>query len=606
MMNHARGNLEVLYDRHPELRTKAIEDARPPADLEVVETPSGLPTARLRGAYLHSRYDPLKEARRVVASQAGAAPSAAIVLGFGLGYLVEAFCEAFPGTPLLVIEQESGMFLRALAARDLKRLLCLPAITWCIGEQAESVVMNIDRLPLQQLCILRLRALLALRPEYYRRVEALLFSVLDKREVNVNTLRRFGQLWVRNLLSNLRRFTAHPGILAGQGRFTGIPALVLAAGPSLDEVLPLLGALRERLLIVAVDTSYRFCRYRGVEPDFLVTVDPQYWNSRHLDWLGRPQAALISESSAHPRLFRSLEEQNGEIYFVSSFFPLGRCIEEIIGERGLIGAGGSVATTAWDLCRYLGCSPIYMAGLDLGFPGKRTHARGAFFEQAMHTRSRRFQPAEQMIFEYLHQARPTSVRNNAGGRTLTDRRMLIYKSWFENQIRQQSGRGGPATYALAAEAVAMEGIEYMQPSELVGLPHSRERVDSALSELKERGRAMAETQQPDRVVQRLKGLAGELEQLEKLAARGARLASGRQPGSAVVPLLEQIDREIMALASRQIAGFLFQPLIHRILEAPEAKPDFFQVLAASKELYRELMQSAGYHRGLLRKHLERL
>ncbi len=263
MMGYSAANLTVLYRLQPELRAKALEDAEPPTGFEVVETPSGSPTARLHGTYLHSRYDPAKEARRIVNEEAGATASAGIVLGFGFGYLVEAFCEAFPGKALVVVEQDTGLFLQALKTRDLRNLLSLPNIHWHLGDEPEAVMMSIEALPLQQLCILRLRPLLASRSEYYHRVEALLFSVFDKREVNINTLRRFGQLWVRNLLSNLDRFAGNPGISVARNRFPGVPALVMAAGPSLDEVLPHLKALKEHMLIVAVDTSYRFCKNQG-------------------------------------------------------------------------------------------------------------------------------------------------------------------------------------------------------------------------------------------------------------------------------------------------------------------------------------------------------
>jgi hypothetical protein len=465
--------------------------------------------------------------------------------------------------------------------------------------------MQVEELPLQKLSILRLPG--TRNRDYYRHVEALISSIFDKRRVNINTLRRFGELWVRNLLSNLGCFITSPGIRAGEKRFSAVPALVLAAGPSLDKVLPDLKVLRQRCLIVAVDTSYRFCRYRGIEPDFLVTVDPQYWNSRHLDWLPRVRTVLVSESSAHPRIFR-LGGREEEAYFVSSFFPLGTYIEQLIGKRGLIGAGGSVATTAWDLCRYFGCSPIYMAGLDLGFPGKRTHAKGAFFEESMHGRSDRFFTAEQMNFDYLRQAQPTALKNNAGGWTLTDRRMLIYKSWFENQIKQQGGRG--ATFSLAEEGIAIEGMGHLRPGELQRLPRIRGHIDKALRELRKSGRQMVDQmvaeQRPKRVIESMRGLADELEQLQELAAGGADLAGSGRPAGELVPALAEVDRQIMALASRQIAGFLFQPLIHEILDNPEGGGDFEKILATSRNLYRNLEASASYHRKLLHKCLQRL
>jgi hypothetical protein len=611
MTDYTAGNLEVLYKQWPKLKAVDLKEAEDQPALEIATTPSGFPTARIGGTHLHSRYDPRKEARRIVLNAAGGTPTAAVVLGFGLGYVPEAFVECYPDKPLVVVEENPTHFSRALAARDLRTLLACPRITWCIGREAEVVMMDVEQLPLRNLAVLRLAGIRGAESSgYYRRMETLLASLYDKRKVNINTLQRFGELWVRNLFTNLGRFITSPGIRVGEKLFSGVPALVLAAGPSLDEVLPDLKSLRERCLIVAVDTSYRFCRYRGVEPDLLVTVDPQYWNSRHLDWPAPQGAALVSESSVHPRVFRPGERRDRKIYFISSFFPLGTYIEELIGKRGVIGAGGSVATTAWDLCRYLGCSPIYMAGLDLGFPGKRTHARGAFFEESMHGRSTRFCTAEQMGFDYLRQAQPTAVRNNGGGWTLTDRRMLIYKAWFENQMKQQDSREGPGTFSLAEKGIAVDGMEYLQPKSISRLPVIRDRIDSLLGNLRERGDRMVERVASEgrtgRVVRSLRHLTAELLRLEELAGRGASLSSSGGPSAGLITTLSELDRQIMALASRQIAGFLFQPLIHEILENPDGSGDFGQVLATSHRLYSELADSAAYHRTLLEKCLKRL
>jgi hypothetical protein len=250
-----------------------------------------------------------------------------------------------------------------------------------------------------------------------------------------------------------------------------------------------------------------------------------------------------------------------------------------------------------------------MAGLDLGFPEKRNHARGAFFEESMHGHSTRLRTTELMNFDYLHQAQPTALRNNIGGWTLTDRRMLIYKSWFENQIKRYSSQGGPSTYSLAGGGIAVEGMEHKRSEELEGLQPSRERIDEALQELRSRGTEMVDQmvakQHPDLVIQSMRSLADELEQLQDLAAKGTALSgSGRAP-SALVPALAEVDQRIMTLASRQIAGFLFQPLIREILDNPQGGGDFNQVLATSRNLYRNLEASASYHRELLEKCLQR-
>ena len=122
MTDYFAANIEVLHERQPSLNAEALEAQADPPFLEILQTPSGHPTARLQGAYLHSRYDPLKEARRIVAGGTVPAPSAAVVLGFGLGYLAEAFCEHHPEKPVIVVEEKPARFRRALESRDLREI----------------------------------------------------------------------------------------------------------------------------------------------------------------------------------------------------------------------------------------------------------------------------------------------------------------------------------------------------------------------------------------------------------------------------------------------------------------------------------------------------
>ena len=66
---------------------------------------------------------------------------------------------------------------------------------------------------------------------------------------------------------------------------------------------------------------------------------------------------------------------------------------------------------------------------------------------------------------------------------------------------------------------------------------------------------------------------------------------------------EEVDRQILGLASRQVAGFLFQPLIRKVLGGEAGS--YREALQLSVELYGELADSAGYQAGLIRRTLER-
>jgi hypothetical protein len=639
-VNTLEANLKALYTQDARLQQRHLERAAPPEGLEIRTTPSGRPTARLRGTFLHSSYDPVVEAKRLLEQQLqrpagaelprGAAlpgaphpgaphPGAALFYGFGLGYLVEAYAALYPGSPVVVVEPDAGLFVEALRHRELTRLLSLPHLFWHIGEEPDAVLMSLDGLPLAHLQVFRPRSLYALHAEYFQRMDLLLRALMDKRQVNLNTLRRFGRLWIRNLLRNLETFAACPGVGRLFGELAGVPALVVAAGPSLDPLLPLLPELHRRLLVVAVDTSHGLCLAAGVRPDLLVCVDPQYWNTRHLDWRPIDDTILVSEASVNPRTFHQEGFALARTCFVSSFFPLGLLLEQRLGGKGTVGAGGSVATTAWDLARALGCPQIYMAGLDLGFPGKRTHCRGAFFEESMHTASTRLRSAEQGILAYLYQAGSLALPNNAGGSTLTDRRMLVYKWWFENQMKQQRAASGPATFNLSPEGLAIEGMPYMDARTLLELPPRRGVVDARLRSAwpPPRSRELRlRSAQRRRLAGTLWELEGELQRLSSVAGRGERICrrlmeAGGRLGTGSLAELEEIDRGILEISSRQIASFLFQPLIRKVLDGTgggtsDTGGGCGQALETSRDLYRELADSARYHLGLLQPALARL
>jgi hypothetical protein len=476
---------------------------------------------------------------------------------------------------------------------------------------------TVEALPLGNPQVFRPRSALGRAAAYFRRVDAALGALIDRRRVNLNTLNRFGKLWLRNLLANAAEFAQAPGVGQLSDRFDGIPALVLAAGPSLDEVLPLLVPLRQRLLLIAVDTSHRLCREAGGNADLLVTVDPQYWNARHLDRAELADTVVVSESSAHPRIFRQLNQASAALYFISSFFPLGRLLEEAVGSKGIVGAGGSVATTAWDLARLVGCRTVYMAGLDLGYPGGRTHCRGAYFEERAHQESSRLVPIETGRFRSLREAGPTWVENNSGGRTLTDRRLLIYKWWFENQMSQaKQGQGcaaGTTTFSLAREGVFISGMPFREPEELLRLPVIRSRVDDRTAEIRREARGYAAKEGAERrqaASAALMGLARDLEQLTSYTAKArsicARLRQlareGSPPNSESSTLYRELDRfdgAILELSSRNVVGFLFQSLIQRILDSPESRRSADEILEISEELYGEMTRSAEYHLGLI-------
>jgi hypothetical protein len=595
------GNIGALSARHPDAAEALAKAPAEASNIEILDTPSGAPTARRDGVYLHGRHDPARDAANQVRREIDSTCTAVIAVGFGLGYGAEAARRAFPAKPLLVVEPDSQVFLAALACRDLRHFLEDPAVRLHVGAQPESLPAVLETLPLARPGFLRLRPVLHARPGTYRPSEETIQSWLLRRDINVNTLNRFGRLWVRNLCRNMGEFLRCPGVTSLHGIFDGLPALVVAGGPSLDEIAPRLFELRERMLVVSVNTPLRACRERGVEPDFTTVVDPQYWASRSLDWTLARGGVLVAEPSTCPRVFRREEER---FFLCSSLFPLGETLETAVGEKGKLGAGGSVSTSAWDLARLLGARPLYAAGLDLGFPGMRTHCRGAYPESMWLSAADRFSPLESSSFRSVRDIGLFPTRSTGGGSTPTDRRMLLYKWWFENQLRM---RPDLRSYTLSTEGIAIEGMPLARMDDALALPVVRPEIERRMSKVRRIHEAQAGSGETrGRLVGAIGELGGQLAELEALALRGgarnrelgALLADHRDAGACIRDMGE-IDQGILAVSARGIAGFLIQSVIHGITGEGERETDPEEVVSRSEAMYAGIAESAAWQRGLL-------
>ncbi|RKX73145.1 MAG: hypothetical protein DRP87_19410, partial [Spirochaetes bacterium] len=362
-MSIYENNLHTLESVYPRIKSEILEKYTSSDELKIVSTPSGYPTARFRGVYLHSKHNPKVEADRLIEREIKGNISCCIFAGFGLGYQVESFLEIINDIPVIIVEPDTSLFLKALEARNMDPIFSSSRVSLLLGVEPEAIYPVLSALPEGGIKIFSLRGRVGKDQNYFFKLEKLVSSFIAKREINSNTLKKFGKLWVRNLVQNLNLLAEAPGISSLEGLFKGIPAIILAAGPSLDLILPYLEILRDKFLLISVDTAYRGCLSQGVNVDFLLVVDPQFWNTRHLDRCNPEETILISETSTHPRIFRML---NTPAYICSSLFPLGRYLEKRVEKKGKLGAGGSVSTSAWDFARIISAKPIFFAGLDLG------------------------------------------------------------------------------------------------------------------------------------------------------------------------------------------------------------------------------------------------
>lgn len=601
-------NGAILEARFPGLlaRIAAAAGETEQRELALVPAARGGSTFSVDGRWVHSRIDPIREAERLVELAAGDGPL--VVLGLGLGYAAEAAGAAAPDRPLVIVERDARILDFVLGARDLGALLSRPRLAFVVGGDPADAAAALEAAGGGKPALVSNRALREIDAAWYDDAERALRTLTTKDEVNGATLRRFGTRWVRNLVSNIEAIRDLPGIARLEGCAAGLPALLVAAGPSLDEALPLLPEISRRCVLVVVDTALRAVLGAGAVPDFVLVVDPQYWNARHLDRCPVPHSILVSESAVYPSVLR---HPRRKAFLCASLFPLGRFVEDRVDPKGELGAGGSVATTAWDFARIIGASPLWVAGLDLGFPGYKTHFKGALFEERVHAETVRTVPVELRSFRALRDGIPFRAPDASGGQVLTDKRLALYAAWFEARFaRHPEAR----PLSLSGRGLRIAGMESRDSREILALPDRRgeigERLRAAVEgldgEFNDPAAKESRKSAFERAVGDLERSLEELGGIAEEAGRGARAAFERRSSLSAAELdrvLERLDAANAAITSsraKEVAGFLFPPLSDLEREVATPREDALgRHLEYSARLYGHLAESAAFHGRLL-------
>ncbi|OHD54064.1 MAG: hypothetical protein A2Y33_10120 [Spirochaetes bacterium GWF1_51_8] len=422
-------------------------------------TRDDFPNARVtRGSAnvtLHS-IQPYKEAERI-ASRLNPGIEWYFVAGFGMGYIVETLLKN-PSAQILVFEPLTEIIDHAKSSRDLTKLLSDKRLH-IIGD-VDEIVPFLESRDIREVNYYLHRPYSLLFPEIFTGMEGILTSYLSKRQINKNTLKRFRMVWLRNMIKNLRYYYALPGINHLRHPFAGKPALIVGAGPSLAKNIEAIAESADRMAIIATDTALPMLGAYGIVPDFTVSADPQDKNTLYLLYSGNPATTLVIDAAGSFLTFSKFRPARTFLY--DSFFPIYRELSPLWGEKGDLKSGGSVSTTAFDLARFLKCSPIIFAGQDLAFSGKKTHFHGNVLEDFLFHRIDRLHTYDNYHSRTLIFSDRIMIDGYAGGKVPTDRKFLTFLEWFKREI---AATGVPVVNATEGGAF-IPGAEHIPFAEV--------------------------------------------------------------------------------------------------------------------------------------------
>jgi hypothetical protein len=331
---------------------------------------------------VHASAHPAAAAEEAFAQMAsGGAPPLIIQIGAGLGFLLDAIERAGAPTRVIAFEAVPNVARAMLGRRDWSDWLRSGRLSIFVGPDYAGAAEAWRLFPAGVTAPPTLVSPLISRefPAEAASARALVGRMCAGVAANLEARRQFAGRYLLQTLANLPVICAEADAAALAGRFAGMPAVVVGAGPSLDGNLPFVGAVARHALVVAVDTALRPLLAAGIRPHLVVAVDPSELNGRHLRDLDDPRGvSLVAEASVDPRVFGAFAGRTFT-FRVSRHEPWP-WLESVGLGRGSLRAWGSVLTTAFDLAIEAGCDPIVFAGADLAYSRGLQYCRNTTYE----------------------------------------------------------------------------------------------------------------------------------------------------------------------------------------------------------------------------------
>ena len=609
-MNIIFNNIALLKKKSPRL-AEQIEHIAHDETIEIVEAKNGelVPAVTREGRklFVHSRFDPVTEAERF-AAEATEERDLAIVFGFGFAYHIEALMKKLSSNAtVLAIEKNPAMLKEALNSRDLAGLLSDERLIILVEPNEDIIAESLKGKSSGRIGFITHRGSHQLDGTYYSSMLELCRSYLSTKEVNIATLAKFEKIWSANIARNIKQFMKTLPINTFYDKFKDVPAVIVAAGPSLEHSLEFIREAKERAIIIAVDTAMRVLLKAKITPHFCVAVDPQLINARYFEGLGALDTVLVTDPTVHPSVFHLY---NGPMAVTGIAFDMMKWIEKICGEKGEMTHGGSVSTNAFDLARRFGCSPIIMTGQDLAFTGGRAHVRGSYMEEQFFLRSNRINTAESHNRFQITALPRVTTKGIRSQHVITNQKLMIFMTWFHKQN---------CSYLINStyDGALIPGVQHVS-SEAVMSDITAVDIRALIASIMNENKAKKnETEIKSKLSKRIKDMLVEIESLIPLLDKTCGFSknliglfeSSKKEQSKVDYILKRLDETDRILESKSavkdMLSLVSQKAIHTINEGyaiegtDENTPKELLIAKRSDFLYREFYEGCLFNKKAL-------
>lgn len=304
-----------------------------------------------------------------------------LIVGVGTGYHpLELLAYSDQDTRIWVAEPEVQLLAAAMHVFDFSALIQSKRVRWLVGMNSQQIIERLfegtdaNRMRAQGIQLAVHQPISNFYQQYIHGLSQELSQAIQFDMLKFNTEELQGKELLKNAVDNLPNLLEGYALSSLLSSAVGMPAWVIAPGPSLEQEINLIKEYQDKAIVIAVDTANRILQKHGVYADLVVSIDFTELNCKHFDEVDTTRSSLVS--------FVGVQKEIADLYRGNTYFFIhsaNRLIQSIPSLKGIgqIEAVGSTSHAAYLLARMMGCSPIVLIGNDLSFPKDKWYANGA-------------------------------------------------------------------------------------------------------------------------------------------------------------------------------------------------------------------------------------
>jgi hypothetical protein len=379
---------------------KPLDLALASSPIKQVASKSGQPSLALEAdgqlSFIHSKYDPVKEAQSIIdginADEVGNVDQI-FFYGIGLGYHIEAFLKKFPNKFFTLYEPNPDVFCHYLSNMHFDKLPLKYMKELYIELTPEHTERNAGMFltgTLDRLLFVALPSYERLFEEDFSRFTKFFKLAIKDVLSSRATMHHFQKNWTINSMRNFCHNLVTPSIFnCDTEQFKNKPAILAAAGPSLTFEYENIRKIREKnqAYIFTIGSAIKALVTQDIHPHGTASMDPGAMTIEVFTEMiakGITDIPLIYGTSIGyegvehypgPKLFMLMDRDNITPYYL----PMDqRNVIEMVGDAP------TIAITTLQLLLKLGFNPIILAGQNLAHLDNRNYADGIKYSNRDH------------------------------------------------------------------------------------------------------------------------------------------------------------------------------------------------------------------------------